>query len=763
MEKDAIEFTIVKEYIRPFLTSPYGLHALTALVPFDSWEEAQKRWRLLKEMMCLIQQEAPLHFEHIPDILPLLEIASKKGIILEGQDLIMLSSVLKNIASLGHDLSLTQKDPAALVKDITPFASLTEEIDLSLEDTGEISDNANPILKDLRLRFRATRASVLERLETMLKKLKPHSIVMEDIITTRNGRFVIPLSHDYGSYLKGITHDYSRTRHTVYVEPLEVIEHNNNLSQLKVLIRDEELKVLKHLTSLIWGSIEQIHTNLNTYGRLDLIHACALWALETNSTIPNLISKGISLKKARHPILSACLGPKGVVPVDISVPGDKNCLVISGPNAGGKTVALKTLGLLITMAKSGLAIPAHSSSQIPPIGRIWVEMDNNQDIRRDLSSFSAHALALKHIYEHVSPGDLILLDEPGASTDPDQGGAIAVACIDAFRKKGAYVITASHLGLVKMYGISHKGVITATTTFDDENIKPLYKLEYGTIGRSKAFEIMESIDFPKGLIDEAKSIASGKTGTALAKALADISHTSLMRKQASHEVEKSKELREKAEKTLLEIERLKLQSALKYKRLLDEIDRLPKVLQTKADRDDLKGITASPEALELEAILKEEIEPLAKRALNLETGAEVRMIGTDTKGIISSISGNTAELICGSKKITIGIDQIEALSEDTLKTSSANIYQNNTCNIPKSMVLPVVVVGLHVDEALSVVEKAIDDAIISGQDKLEIIHGSGTGRLKNAIRDYLKDLSYVRELKDATITEGGGNKTIVSL
>lgn len=762
MKKDAIEFTIVKEYIRPFLTSPCGLYALDVLGPFDSWEETQRRWRLLKEMMCLIQQEAPLHFEHIPDIVPLLKIASKKGTVLEGQDLIMLSSALKNIASLGHDLSLTQKELATLVKDITPFTSLTKEIDSSLEETGEISDNANPVLKDLRLRFRSTRASILERLETILKGLKPHSIVMEDIITTRNDRFVIPLSHDYGSYIKGITHDYSRTRHTVYVEPLEVIERNNSLSQLKVLIRDEELKVLKHLTSLIWGSIEQIHTNLNTYGRLDLIHACALWALETNSTIPNLISKGISLKKARHPILSACLGPKGVVPVDISVPPDKDCLVISGPNAGGKTVALKTLGLLITMAKSGLAIPAHSSSQIPPIGRIWVEMDNNQDIRRDLSSFSAHAIALKHIYEHVSPGDLVLLDEPGASTDPDQGGAIAVACIDAFRKKGAYVIATSHLGLVKMHGISHKGAITATTTFDDKNIKPLYKLEYGTIGQSKAFEIMESIDFPKGLIDEAKSIASGKTDTALAKALADISHTSLMRKQASYEVEKSKELRKKAEETLLEIERLKLQSALKYKRFWDEIGRLPKGLQTKDDRDDLKGIIASPEALELEDVLKE-IEPLAKRVLNLKTGAEVRVTGTDTKGIISSISGNMAELICGNKKIKIGIDQIEVLSGDTLKTSSANTYQNNTCNIPKSMVLPVVVVGLHVDEALSVIEKAIDNAIISGQDKLEIIHGSGTGRLKNAIRDYLKDLSYVRGLKDATITEGGGNKTIVSL
>jgi DNA mismatch repair protein MutS2 len=755
MEKDALEFTAVKEYIKPSLTSLYGVSALDALSPYPTWEEARHQWALIKEMLELFQEKRVLHFEPIPDLSSLLKIISKEGTVIDGQDLILLASALQTISSLKRDISGTGTGLSDIAKNINPLAQLIDEINSTIQKSGEIADSASSELKKLRARFRSVRASTLEKMESILKGLNTHSIVMEDLITTRSDRFVLPLSHDYGRYVKGITHDYSRTKQTVYVEPLEVVEQNNHLNQLKSLIRDEELKILKHLTSLARRVVSQIQTNFYLYGKLDLIHAFSLWAIDTKSTIPTLSTEGISIRGARHPILLERLGRHGSVAIDLNLPANTDCLIISGPNAGGKTVALKTLGLLITMAKSGLPITANAS-KIPYIGKIWAAIDSTQDIKNDLSSFSAQVSTLKYIYEHLEPGDMVLLDEPGANTDPDQGGAIAVACIDAFRKKGAYVIVTSHLSLVKTYGITHSKVENATTTFDDEHIKPLYVLEYGTVGQSKALEIMRSIDFPKEIIDEAAKIVSGGEHSALSKALSDVSKTSQLKKQASEDVEKASQLRKNAEEELMEIEKIKLQTALKYKRLLGEMDKLSRRLRKEDNLKKEASRIAQMAGQELEEVLAK-TSAIAEKTLRLKEGARAKVKGTDTEGIIHNLDSDTVEIISSNKKIKVPIDQIEVLEKDFLHQTTTP----SPMHIVKQRVFSVVVVGMRVDEALPVIEKELDNALLSGQESLEIIHGGGTGRLKNAIRDYLKHLPFVKGIKNAPVLDGGENKTIV--
>jgi DNA mismatch repair protein MutS2 len=454
MKHDLLEFSVLKEYIKPFISSEIGLSALEALRPSDSWEDARHRLALLQEMMALMDAGRAPAIAAITDIRPLLSI--REGSVLEGQDLVRVSSALRDMARLKRELAASGGLLAEAVFEMEPLDHVSGRIDAMLLPPGEIADDAYPFLRDLRSRYRAVRTSILEKLDHLLDRLKTKSVLMEELITKRNDRYVIPVRHDYHVHMKGIIHDYSRTNRTAYVEPLTVVEDNNHLNQIKSQILEEEHKVLRELTALVHDEAPIISENLKSYGSLDLVFANGSWAVSTGGTIPRIQGEEIRLDGARHPILIERLGRASTVALDIRMPEGKDCLVITGPNAGGKTVALKTLGLLILMARSGLAIPAGADSVIAPVGTIWVEMDTNQDITHDLSSFTAHALSLKNIYAQAGPGDLVLLDEPGSGTDHDQGGALAVSCIDALRRKGARVVVTSHSDLVKLYGITRR-------------------------------------------------------------------------------------------------------------------------------------------------------------------------------------------------------------------------------------------------------------------------------------------------------------------
>ncbi len=749
MGEDLLEFSALKEHIRSFIASDMGSNALEGLSPLDSWDEAKKRWAMLDEMMNIVSSEESLAIAAIHDVRELLGI--REGALLEGQDIVKVSQVVRETARLKRAIEKSGQNLLELTREIDPLEHLSSEIDAVLLPTGEISDEANPILRNLRARYRSCRTMIYERLEGIVESLRSKSVLMDEIITKRNDRYVICLRLDYGSHMKGITHDYSRTNRTAYVEPLAIIEENNTLNQIRADIHEEESAILKDLTALIREDALLIGENLQRYGRLDLIHACARWAIKYHATIPGICPDGIHLRGARHPLLLERIGAQAV-PLDITIPKGKDCLIISGPNAGGKTVALKTLGLLVTMAKSGLAIPADADSVIPPVKSIWVEMDTNQDIEHDLSSFTAHAMALKRIYEQVSKGDLVLLDEPGVGTDPQQGGAIAVSCIDALRKKGACVIVTSHSDLIKLYGVSSSGVENAATAFDESGLKPLYQLQYGVIGQSRAIEILESIDFPREIIREASGILSHDTHSALSKAMEDISKASSMRKQAAAELEEAAGLKVQAQEALRAIEQEKITSALRYHKLMDKAQAL---VRQPSGAEAIREIRAVAEAVELEQVFQD-YNP--GEILDVQKGSVVRLKGTDTCGEVLDLWHEKAEVLFGSKRMKVGLEQIEVISQPQETSQRKNSLRMSA---DSQMVLPIKVVGMRVDEALPIVEKAIDQAMLSGQECLEIIHGTGTGRLKSAIRGYLKGVPLIKAAFDAPIAEGGGNKTLV--
>jgi len=752
MKQDLLEFSVLKEYIKTFISSEIGLSALDALRPSDSWEDARQRLALLKEMMSLMDAgRAPL-IGAITDIRPLLSI--REGAVLEGQDLVKVSSALRDMARLKRELTASGSLLAEAVSPMESLDHVSGQIDAMLLPTGEIADDAYPFLRDLRTRYRSVRTSILEKLDHILMRLKTKSVLMEELVTKRNDRFVIPVRHDYHLHMKGIIHDYSRTNRTAYVEPLTVVEDNNELNQIKAQIVEEEQKVLKELTSLVHDEAPAIRENLKVFGDLDLVSANGRWAASTGGTIPTIEGEEIRLDAARHPILIERLGRSSTVSLNIRIPKGRDCLIITGPNAGGKTVALKTLGLLILMAKSGLAVPAGADSVIAPVGNIWVDMDTNQDIIHDLSSFTAHALSLKNIYAQAKLGDLVLLDEPGSGTDHDQGGALAVSCIDALRRKGARVVVTSHSDLVKLYGITSDGVEHAATAFDDTGLKPLYALQYGMVGQSRAFEILESIDFPHDLIIEARDIA-GRTGNSpLAKAIQDISKATALKQEAEQNLEEARKIKAGAELELRSLKKERMESALRYKRLLEQMEFLSR---KQVVQEAVQKVKQMPEAVELAQVLTEIAPALT---LNIRKGCTARLKGTEQEGEVMEVGQDSAEVAFGTKRLRVGLDQLEVTSEP-----DEGGFRRETVSRMSSLppVMPIKVVGMRVDEAIPVVEKAIDRAMLTGQDNLEIIHGAGTGRLRKAIREYLRELPCVKALHDAPMADGGGNKTIVTL
>jgi len=732
------------------LTSDPGRIALDELRPFDAWDMAKIRWAMLEEMMDLIRYGREIPFSAIPDISELLRI--REGAALEGQDIIQVGEALKGMYRLKESFNMDDSTLSRLAGAMVPLDGLQREIDTALTPTGEVSDRHHPALRELRKRHRSHRSLILERMDGILQRLKDHSVVMEDIITTRADRYVMPLRLDYSSQIRGITHDFSRTKKTVYVEPLELVDENNTLNELKSRIKEEEFAILRDLTSRIVEEARSIRDSLKVYGDLDCVHASARYALKTGATIPELSSGEFVLSKACHPVLFERLGKDRTVAVDIRIPEGKNCLIISGPNAGGKTVALKTLGLLVLMAKSGLAIPACDNSRMPPVGRIWVEMDTGQDIEHDLSTFTAHALCLKKIFEHASPGDLVLLDEPGTGTDPEHGSAIAVACIDELCKKGAYVVVTSHAEKVKLYGLSSPRVEYAATGYDDATLKPLYTLKYNMIGQSRAFEILQSIDFPGGLIEQARSIVAGSGNSALCRAMEDLQETQTLRDQASKELEDACALKQQALAEAREAQRQKISQAIKYRRLLERLERL-------ADTQQLQEVKHRHEAAELTETLAE-MEHHARETLKLDKGVQVSIEGSQMVGEVIDISNDSAEVLAGNKRLIVDIDRLAVVAGSRAKSRSRKTRTEVRSN---PVVFPIKVVGMRVDDALPIVASALDRAMLSGQKNIEIIHGTGTGALKKAIRDYLKRIPGVKSFSDSPLPEGAGAKTIVEL
>jgi DNA mismatch repair protein MutS2 len=628
-------------------------------------------------------------------------------------------------------------------------------------------------------------------------------LLQDKVITTRNDRYVLLVKADHKGQLPGVVHGSSGSGQSVFVEPLPAVELNNDIVELQDEERREVVRILTELTARLSARAGDLALAIEVLGELDAAQAKALLARDMQAVEPEVTEAlELDLPEARHPLLMPALlerlgeekqGRRGPVPVSLRLGlGGEPVLVISGPNTGGKTVALKTLGLLALMAQSGLHVPAAAGARLPVYKRIFADIGDEQSIAESLSTFSAHLSAIVEMTRDLQLPALVLLDEVGAGTDPTEGGALGVAIVDHFRRRGAMVAASTHHGLMKAYAQSTPGVASASFGYDPRTYEPTFRLSLGVPGRSLALEMAERLGLPPSVVQDARARRDDKEAQAeallarLEREKADLE--SLRRRTEAERIEVESRLAEqkKAEKELLARKRTELQAfARELKRRgeeatrkaaeaireavkrVEETRRSVEAESTRARRTAIETIEAAQEEAlrDLGAVEEVEVE-----ALPLAVGQRVRV---KTLGVIGEVTalpdGGAAEVAVGGKRLRVAPRELVALSGPAsprgVRSALAPRLRGGGISVSARTDAPAEInlVGLTVDEALPRVDKLLDEAALSNRSQVRIIHGFGEGKLKKAVAGLLEGHPHVASFRPGAGKEGGGGATIVEL
>ena len=660
---------------------------------------------------------------------------------------------------------------------------IVDTISLSIIDENTIDDKASSNLNSIRRNKRKLEQDIRNTLNNFIHSSKYSKYIQENIITIRNDRFVIPVKAENRYEIKGFVHDISNAGSTVFIEPISIFEMNNDLSKLKV---DEEIeieKILQKLTSLFYPYVEELKQDLKLIGKLDFVFAKAKYSKEINGITPTINkNKKVSLINARHPLIDK----EKAVPISIELGKDFSTLIITGPNTGGKTVTLKTFGLLCVMACSGLNIPCSEKSSIYVFDKIFADIGDDQSISDSLSTFSSHMVNIVNIINNITKNSLVLLDELGSGTDPIEGANLAISILNYLNDRFCLVIATTHYQELKDYALITEKFENASVEFDIETLKPTYKLLVGIPGKSNAFEISKNLGLSDDIIDDAKSLMTSDQ-TNIEDLLKNIYDNKI-------EIENEKEELEKKLKKVSALERklerdneaLKLQE----KELIDnaKIKARNILLEAKEDADEIiKELHSIKETNikdannlrnKLNTKIKEQsiINQDGKNAVDktnalkkedLKQGLEVYVKTVEKNGIIvSHISkSNEVQVQIGIMKINVNIDDLEKIRNENIDKKKNNIQTSGYTSISKSRnIKPEVnVIGLNVEEAIFVVDKFLDDCILAKLQTVRIVHGKGTGKLRNGIHQFLKKHPHVKSIRMGTYGEGEMGVTVVEL
>lgn len=654
-----------------------------------------------------------------------------------------------------------------------------------LSDT-EMSDNASPALKDIRRHKRLEESKIRDKLDGMIRSPKYKSSLQDAIITQRNGRFVVPVKAEHRSEVSGMVHDTSGSGATVFIEPAAVIEANNRIKVLESRERDEIERILSELSEEAGSFADTIKISCESAAELNLIFSKAQLAYKMKATMPIINSRGvIELKKARHPLLD----PKKAVPIDVSL-GDKyDSLVITGPNTGGKTVSIKTIGLLTLMAECGLFIPANENSSIAVFKNVFADIGEEQSIEQSLSTFSAHMTTIVNISNNVDESSLVLIDELGAGTDPVEGAALAVAVLEDLRRKGAKIAATTHYSELKEYALRTNRVENASCEFSVDTLKPTYKLITGIPGRSNAFAISQKLGLSKEVIDEAAKLIS-EENTRFEDVVDTLQKTRLeMEKEKEKTAEMQNEIDEIKKKAENELSLAKqkgdkeiLMAQNEAKRILENAKRAAASLMMELDRlkrEQSNEKNASEMARKAKAALKQHLNTIddmtyekndfdgddddyvLPRPLKTGDNVFVKTLGTEAEVVSLDKNGN-AEVKAGVMKMKAKASELRLLSPKK-KPKKQSLYRSVKEKSLPSGKSSVDLRGESVEEAIADLDMFIDGVLRSGLNELTIIHGKGTGTLRRAIQQHLKDHPNIKSYRTGVYGEGEEGVTIAEL
>ena len=747
-----LEFNKILKATSELAKSEPGKSAILTLVPLTKKEEVERNLRITDTLVKLLS-EKQLPLESFPDISKTINKLSVEGIILGVEELVSILKVIRQSYILKNFFSGLDERFSRIKyfgERLSRFEALKEILERSIDDTGEILDTASPRLKSIRKNIRVTASRIREKLESLVNRYE--DLCPDRIVTEREGRYVILVKPHFRKKFSGIVHDRSSSGQTLYVEPASVIEDNNRLRELKAEEKEEIKRVLIELSWRVSERRVELLTSFRTLIELDRRYAIALLSLKLKGTLPEF-SEEIDLKEAKHPLI--LLSEKEVVPVDIKL---RNGLVITGPNTGGKTVTLKTVGLLSMMAQSGFLIPVSEGSKLRLFKKWMADIGDEQSIEQSLSTFSAHVKNISEILREADRDSLVLLDELGAGTDPIEGSTLAIGILKYLKGKKAKVIATTHFTPVKLFAYKDDYYDVASVMFDEETLKPLYKLAYGIIGRSYALEIARRYGMPEEVIETAKSLMTAEDRLA-EEIIAALEKEYRKLTEEKEAVEKLKEALKKKEKELQKREKeLKEKSAREIEKFIEELKKKSEEVFKKA-----KSEKARQEIRQIVITAKNRAEALTeiREVREVNPGDTVKLLKSGRKGKVLEVDKErkVAKVLVGGLKVDVKLSQIEPV-EETVKQEE--IVKVNVKK-PSTFFPELKLLGMRGEEALAAVEQFLDNANLVGIKRVKIVHGYGTGILKRLVREYLKESPYVKSFRPGKIEEGGDGVTVVEL
>ena len=786
---ETLEYKKIIAQLKREMGSSTSAKLADELTPLTSEKIIKEELRSTTEAVDLIVRKGPLPTGGLYDIREALLLAKKGGSLtmrqlLEVQNVLGISS---EVVAFMHDDALPDlKYIGEMVDLIVEFTALEKEISRCILTEDEMADNASPKLKDIRRSIHQQNQAIKNKLSRIITSSSNKTYLQDAIVTMRDGRYVIPVKQEYRSFFPGMVHDQSKGGATLFIEPQGVVELNNKLRELEVEEQLEIARILAELSSRVAEHYREIRSNLELLTKLDFIMAKGKLSCKMHASEPKIDKDGeLRLISARHPLIEY----KKAVPVDIRIGGDYRTLIITGPNTGGKTVSLKTAGLLVMMAQSGLHIPASHASTLPIFGEVFADIGDEQSIEQSLSTFSSHMKNIVSIIDKASYDSLVLVDELGAGTDPTEGAALAIAILERFYDSGALTMATTHYNELKKYALATSGVENAAMEFDVETLTPTYRLLIGVPGKSNAFEISKKLGLSESVIERASehikhgdmefenvisSIEDDKR-----KAAADRLDAESMRAEIEERLKKLEEkeqaLSEKRADIIAEAKReareLLRETKSAVKDVQKDLRRLQKSgahtnLNTGALEKSRRKINEAEDLVSEKVVKQVNSEPVS--ADTLKVGDRVKLLTLGQNGTILSLPDEKGNLM-----INIGALKVKARLQDLMlinegkdrkpQAKSSSKYGSLLRSKSSSVSASINVMGKNLDDALVDVEKYLDDVYMAGIDMASIIHGRGGGILKDGIRQMLKRKKYVDSFGAASYNDGGEGVTIVRM
>ena len=767
----ALEFDQILDLLKGFATSSVGKALCGSLRPQRKLSWIEKRLGEVDELKNIVEVNGEIPLGGIRDVREAIARAKIEGAVLSPEEIL---DILGNIRVTGGLKSSFKKVKGnvplyeGLISRFSDLRGLKSEIVRTIDRQGKIFDHASSALRQIRLDIAASRKRIKRSLEEMMKREDLKPLFQEQLITIRNGRYVLPIKSEFKGHMEGIVHDHSHSKMTIFLEPLEVVDYNNELSMLLEDERQEERKILSALTQRIGEYHQELLRDLEILGEVDLLHAKVKLSQKLGGVSPLVNRNGVvRLLGARHPLLYMREGDR-TIPIDIHLGGYSKALIISGANAGGKTVALKTIGLLSLMAQSGMHISTMEGSEIPLYHSIFADIGDEQNIRENLSTFSAHILSLIHILQKSDQLSLVLLDELGVGTNAREGSAIGIGVLDYLIDRGATVVVTTHLDELKAYGYLNKGATNVSVAFDSETLEPRYELIYGNSGSSNAFVVAEKLGFPKAVLDSATKYL-GDQGSGASRSIRDIERLQEdlrkdreeighLKKEIQGHRDRLRELvgriRESRQQILQQVEdrgrTVLQQTETELQRIVEEVAKAGDD-GVKMPRGELKRVR--------EGFLHQ-FRSRDRRGGNVEglrVGDWVKVLGLNRVGVVREVYGEMekADVQVENVRVRVPLRDLERSEPQLHEHSAENEGLQYEAATEMGVRSEINVVGLTVEEALPVVDKFIDDALLGGLEVVDIIHGTGTGRLREAIGEHLKHHRNVKRFGPKDIMKSG--------